>query len=313
MSCTITVTGEGGKPLPNADVELWEVYPLARITAGRTDAGGAVTFSDLRAGTINPAAKDKSLPATHRPEAVVRVQAEGYVPALQSVRLVDRGRLPMELELTVTEWGNNGENIQPNWVVVGPKGTSLLSPAVSWTVDPLRPTKVTFTPANVPGVASLPAVSLDINADGNVDATLGQGQSQTLEFPAQGLYRVISFGAMGPVSARGEFWVQATGQPVREGVRVLIATPGEGELIDQIVPVRVTAMSYEGKVIRQVDLQVNGRSIGADYTLPCEFEVPWQTLAGGACTLTAVATDAVGKRETATRKATTASPWPPQR
>jgi len=209
---------------------------------------------------------------------------------------------PMELELTVTAWGNNKENAQPDWVMVGPKGAPLLSPAVSWTVDPVRPTKVTFALAAVPGVSSLSAVSLDINADGNPDGTLGQGQSLTLEFPSQGLYRVASWGAAGPVSARGEFWVQATGQPVREGVRVLIATPGEGELIDREVPVRVTALSYEGKALRQVDLQVNGRSIGADYTAPYEFDVPWQPLAGGTCTLTAAALDASGKRETATRK-----------
>ena len=211
---------------------------------------------------------------------------------------------PMDLELKVTEWGDNGENIQPNWIMVGPRQANLWAPAVTWTVDPVRPTKVAFALASVPGVQSLPAVSLDINADGNPEATIGQGQSQTLEFPAQGLYRVASFGALGPISARGEFWVQATGQPVREGMRVLVATPGEGELIDQVVPVRVSAMSYEGKAIRQVGLQVNGRSIGADYTLPYEFEVPWQTLAGGACSLTVVATDASGKQQTATRKVT---------
>lgn len=209
---------------------------------------------------------------------------------------------PMELGLTVTEWGNNGENIQPNWVMVGPRGASLVSSAVSWTVNPVQPTKVTFTLAAVPGVTALPSIFLDINADGRPDGTLGQGQSLTLEFPAQGLYRVASWGTAGAVSARGEVWVQATGQPVREGVRVLVATPGEGELIDQVIPVRVAAMSYEGKAIRQVDLQVNGRPVGSDYTLPYEFEVPWQTVAGGACTLVAVATDASGKQQTATRK-----------
>jgi hypothetical protein len=209
---------------------------------------------------------------------------------------------PMELELTVTEWGNNGESIQPNWIMVATRGLSLLSPAVNWTVDAIQPTKVTFTLANVPGVASLPVVSLDINADGNPDSTLGQGQSRTLEFPAQGLYRVTSWGTQGPVSARGEFWVQATGQPVRKGMRVLIATPGEGEFIDNEIPVRVTAMSYEGKAIRQVQLQVNGRIVGTDYTLPYEFGVPWQTLAGGNCTLTVVALDTAGKCETAVRK-----------
>lgn len=211
---------------------------------------------------------------------------------------------PMDLELTVTEWGNNGENIQPDWIMVGPRQASLWSSAVTWTVDPIQPTKVSFALAAAPGVQSLPTVSLDINADGNPDAILGQDQMQTLEFPAQGLYRVTSFGALGPISARGEFWVQATGQPVREGMRVLIATPGEGELIDQIVPVRVAAMSYEGKAIRQVDLQVNGRSVGVDYTLPYEFEVPWQAVAGGACMLTAVATDAAGKQQSAVRKVT---------
>ncbi len=209
---------------------------------------------------------------------------------------------PMELELTVTEWGNNGESIQPAWVMIGPKAASLLSPAVNWTVNPVQPTRVTFTLAAVPGVPSLPSVSLDINADGNPDATLAQGQSQTLEFPAQGLYRVATWGAAGAVSARGECWVQATGQPVREGVRVLIATPGEEELIDQGIPVRVTAISYEGKAIQQVDLQINGRRIGCDYTLPYEFEVPWQTVAGGACTLVATATDASGKQQDCTRK-----------
>jgi len=209
---------------------------------------------------------------------------------------------PVELEIVVTEWGNNGENIQPDWIMVAPRDRSLASAAVSWTVDPIRPTRVTFALAPASGVASLPSVSLDINADGNPDGTIGQGQPQTLEFPAQGLYRVAAWGASGSVGARGEFWVQATGQPVREGLRVLVATPGEGELIDGVVPVRVTAVSYEGKAIRQVDLQANGRHVGTDYTLPFEFEVPWQTLAGGECTLVAVATDASGKQQTSTRK-----------
>jgi hypothetical protein len=209
---------------------------------------------------------------------------------------------PMELELTVTEWGNNGKSIQPNWIMVAPRDRSLASAAVSWTVNPIQPTKVTFALAEVGGVPPLSSVSLDINADGHPDGTLAQGQPQTLEFPAQGLYRVSSWGTAGPASARGEFWVQATGQPIREGVRVLVATPGEGELIDDVVPVRVTAISYEGKAIRQVDLQANGRHVGTDHTLPYEFEVPWQTLAGGECSLVAVATDASGKQQTSTRK-----------
>lgn len=209
---------------------------------------------------------------------------------------------PMELDLVVTAWGNNKRNAQPNWVMVGPKAASLRSPAVSWTVNAFEPTKVTFALAAVPGVPSLPAVSLDLNGDGRPDATVTSGQSQTLEFPTQGLYRAASWGTDNSIWARGEFWVQATGQPVREGMRVLIATPSEGEWIDRMAPVHVTAISYEGKPIRQVDLQINGRYVGSDYTLPYEFEVPWQTAAGGACTLVATATDAAGRREAYTRK-----------
>lgn len=209
---------------------------------------------------------------------------------------------PMELELTVTEWGNNAASIQPNWLMIAPKGLVVAASAVNWAVDPIQPTRVTFSMAGVPGVQPLPALSVDINGDGKPDATFGQGQSQTVEFPAQGLYRVTSSGILGPVSARGEFWVQATGQPVREGVHILVATPGEGESIDHAVPVRVTAISYEGKSIRQVDLQADGRPIGTDYTVPYEFEIPWQTLAGGPCTLTATAVDASGKRQTSVRK-----------
>lgn len=209
---------------------------------------------------------------------------------------------PMELELVVTEWGNNGANIQPDWIMVAPRDASLAAGVVNWSVNPVEPTAVTFTLAPVSGVAPLPSVALDLNGDGQPEGTIAPDQPQTLAFPAQGLYRVAFWGTAGSASARGEFWVQATGQPVREGVRVLVATPGEGEMIDRAVPVRVAAVSYEGKAIRQVDLQVNGRRVGTDYTLPYEFEVPWETVAGGVCTLTASATDASGKQQTATRK-----------
>ncbi|MEN6336471.1 MAG: CARDB domain-containing protein, partial [Phycisphaerales bacterium] len=243
---------------------------------------------------------ESTIVGTDTRTGTVLVRGNTYIGNVGRHDFVTEG--PVELEVTVTEWGNNGENIQPDWIMVAPRSYSLASAAVSWTVDPIRPTKVTFALAAASGVTSLPSVSLDINADGNPDGTIGQGQPQTVEFPAQGLYRVTAWGASGSAGARGEFWVQATGQPVREGLRVLIATPGEGELVDGMAPVRVTAVSYEGKTIRQVDLQANGRHVGADYTLPFEFEVPWQTLAGGECTLVAVATDASGKQQTSTRK-----------
>ena len=208
---------------------------------------------------------------------------------------------PMELELTITERGNDGAGIRPNWIMIGSKGASLNAASVEWTVDPIFPTKITFKIRETPGVSSLPVVSLDINTDGQSDAILGRGQSIALDFPTQGLYRVASSGSIGPVSSRGEFWVQATGQPVRKGTRVMVAVPGEGELIDQVMPVRVTALSYEGKAIRQVNLQINGRSVGVDYTMPYEFEVPWQTFAGDSAALVAAAIDSSGKQTTAER------------
>ncbi len=98
ISCSFAVTGEGGKPLGGAEVELWEVYPLARIASGKTDAGGSVIFSGLRLGTVNPVDRDKLLPVSHRAEAAVRVQAQGHVTTIQSVRLMDGGRLSVTLD-----------------------------------------------------------------------------------------------------------------------------------------------------------------------------------------------------------------------
>ncbi len=208
---------------------------------------------------------------------------------------------PMELRLIVTEWGNNGANMTPNWIMVAPAGANLAGSAVEWSVNPIRPTQVTFKTVDTPGVTSFPTTSLDINADGQSDATLIKDQPVTLEFPRQGLYRVGLHCEAGAVSAMGELWVQATGQPVRKGLRVLIATPGEGEMIDREMPVRITALSYEGKAISRVNLRVNGRSIGTDYTLPYEFSVPWEDFAGGRCAISAAAVDASGKEKAVTR------------
>jgi hypothetical protein len=82
-------------PMP---VELWEVYPLAAIASGKNGCPRVGQVLDLRIGTIDPVAADKSLPAACRAEAVVRVQAEGYVVALQSIRLSDRGQLTVTLD-----------------------------------------------------------------------------------------------------------------------------------------------------------------------------------------------------------------------
>ena len=209
---------------------------------------------------------------------------------------------PMELSLTVGEWGNNGAHMEPMWIMVAPKGPALTSPAVTWVVDPLDPTRVTFTLSGTHGMETMGSVTLDINNDGQPDGTLVKDQPSTLRFPKPGLYRVTTRGAPGGLAVHGEFWVQATGQPVREGLHVLVTTPGEGEFIEQGMPVRVAALSYEGKPIRQVALQIDGRSLGTDYTVPYEFDVPWQSLAGGTRTLKATATDSAGTRETSERQ-----------
>ncbi|MCF7976229.1 MAG: hypothetical protein K9N55_20595 [Phycisphaerae bacterium] len=209
---------------------------------------------------------------------------------------------PMELLLTINEWNNNSFSMLPNWIMITPKGGTLVSAGANWTVNPINPTEVTFAVAAVQGVESLPQISLDINGDNQPDATLSKDRPQTLSFPKQGLYRVKATGSKGSLSAKGEFWVQATGQPVRAGIHVMVATPGEGEMVTQTTPVLVTALSYEGKPIRQVSLQVNGKTVGTDYSAPYEFDVPWSTLAGGERTLTVTATDTAGKQASSVRK-----------
>ncbi len=203
---------------------------------------------------------------------------------------------PMELALIVTAWGT-AASIQPNWIMVGHRDSGLTNAAIDWKVNPVKPTEVTFSIAGTPGVTTASEVSLDLNADGQAEATLTGEEAHTLEFPKQGLYRVVTWGRRDNNQARGEVWVQATGQPVREGIHVQIATPGEGEWIEHNVPARVAALSYEGKPIRQVVLTVDGKTVGADYQAPYEFEVPWQSLAGGQRSLIATAVDTTGKQE----------------
>ena len=208
---------------------------------------------------------------------------------------------PMELELTVTEWGNNDSSIQPNWIMVAPQGQNLLAAPVTWTVNPLEPTQVTFSIPEVPGVEAMPSLDIDVNGDGTPETTVVRGQTATANVPKQGLYRVVITGRSQECSARGECWVQATGQPVRTGLHVLVATPGEDEWIERDIPVRVTALSYEGKPVRQVTLRVDGRPAGTDYQAPYEFEVPWRSLAGGERLLVATATDVSGTQKSAER------------
>ncbi|BBM86683.1 CARDB domain-containing protein [Candidatus Uabimicrobium amorphum] len=209
---------------------------------------------------------------------------------------------PMELLITVREWGNNQASIIPNWIMVAKKGVALTLLNLEWKTNPVDPTKVTFTAVGCRGVKPSANIALDINNDGHTDATLTKGAKKTLDFPKQGLYKIHYHGRNKHSSYRGEMWVQATGQPIRKGIHVLVSTPGEGQLIHENHPVRVTAISFEGKPITSVNLQVNGRSVGTDYTVPYEFSVPWYRLAGSECTLLATAVDSTGKTKRATRK-----------
>jgi len=226
-------------------------------------------------------------------------QRNRYAGGSSAVNFTTEG--PIELLLTVNEWNNNNASMIPNWIMVSPKTGTLASASASYTVNPIKPTEVTFSTAPIRGIQSMPQISLDINGDNQPDVTLSKDNPQTWSFPKQGLYKVTAMGKKETVSARSEFWVQATGQPVREGIHVMIATPGEGELITQNNPLLATALSYEGKPIRQVTLQVDGQTLGTDYTLPYEFEVPWTSLAGSDTLLKVTAMDTAGKQATMER------------
>ncbi len=197
ISCTVVVAGDDGQPLPNADVELWEVYPLARIAAGRTAAGGAVTFRDLRIGTVNPAVKDKSLPVTHRAEAVVRVQAQGYATTLQSVRLAEKGQLRVTLAAMkiIPEQQPNESKANAQRLVAGQSVSLKIDQPTDqdwFAIDLREAARVHLTFNNVP--LSLLATAFD--STGKSAASLGKYGGQ----PATSAWDLPA----------GRYWVQVT-------------------------------------------------------------------------------------------------------
>lgn len=209
---------------------------------------------------------------------------------------------PTELQLKVMEWGNNGWNMTPNWIMVGNPKAPFIGGHLEWKLNPTNPTEVTFKARTTRGMPTLKTpLQIDCNLDGTPDLTIANEQEKIWNFPSQGVYRISFKTKNDSVTAHGEYYVQASGQPIRKGTRVLITSPGENETISDNIPVSVTAMNFEGKTITRVSLFESRSLLGTDLTAPYEFEIDWRKFAGRNPALRAIAFDSSGNRTEAAR------------
>ncbi|MCP4656412.1 MAG: hypothetical protein GY856_13445 [bacterium] len=88
-----------GTPIGGARVVLAEGWPLGVIGERPTDGQGVSVFEDLRIGRVNWIDDGNGLPVSRR-SATVRVEAEGYEPALDLVALAAGAALAMRLNPT---------------------------------------------------------------------------------------------------------------------------------------------------------------------------------------------------------------------
>jgi Pre-toxin TG/Bacterial Ig domain len=209
---------------------------------------------------------------------------------------------PTRYSMQLEEWGRNRSSFKPGFVMIAPKGKGLPAGELSATVDRIRPRNAVFTFAHRKGSAAVTGIELDADGDGRFERKMSGGKPLTVTYPREGLYC-----AQARLSGEGEVktllycWVRAEGQHERKGIYLSMFSPAHGQLVEEAMPVRCRAVSYEGTRIRALYLSQGGRRIAAAYRVPYEFKVPWERLAPGKQSFTVTAVDTRGKSATLKR------------
>ncbi|MBK8975489.1 MAG: hypothetical protein IPM29_06155 [Planctomycetes bacterium] len=213
---------------------------------------------------------------------------------------------PTRYRIELCEWGNDARSGQPGLLLVDAARRPLVAERLGATQpDPSDPTRIAFQRLPWRPGAALAAVTagVDVDGDGSVDLTLPDSSPVEWRFAQEGdrLAYGVWQGAGGQ-STRTASWVAARGPHERVGVRALVQEPAEGAEIDADTPCVVRAISYTGAPIREVRLEVDGRTVASAASGPFELSVPWRELATGAHELRAVARDARGEEGVAVRR-----------
>ncbi|MCA8910812.1 MAG: hypothetical protein KDB82_03845 [Planctomycetes bacterium] len=207
---------------------------------------------------------------------------------------------PTRYVIELSPHGPSTRTHEFGYVMLSAKNQPFATAQIDSRADPQDPTLVTFTRRNADG-QNPASFEIDADRDGTIDAST-ETESVSVRFREEGVFAVdFRLVHKNGVVSRGRAWVVAMGARERKGVHVNFSWPGEGELIEHATPCRAMALSYTGTPVTCVNLEVDGRFIAADRSVPFEFDVPWRTLGAGAHTLRVIAEDAMGNRAQAER------------
>ncbi len=203
---------------------------------------------------------------------------------------------PAHYRMDLEEWGRNKRYFEPGFVMIAPKGKTIPAGRLTATVDPIHPRNATLTFTHRAKSAAVTEIELDVDGDGRYERKMSAGKPASVTYPREGLYcaRARLSGA-GDVKSLLYCWVHAEGQHERKGIYLSMFSPAHGQLVEEAMPVRARAVSYEGTRIRALYLSHGGRRIAAAYRAPYEFKIPWERLAPGPQSFSVTAVDTRGK------------------
>jgi len=289
-------------------VEPDETWPLASDPVRRLKEGEAQSFAFDHRGDVDRfmfeagRAARWTLSVNGPLETLVRVyddqtgallhESGHYAPA--RARMSIELKNPARLRIHLSEWGDNNASLQAGFVSISARDEPQVADRVVVETDPAQPLRVSFRREAVPGTNRPGACDVDLDQDGRPELRLDNDQPRMHAFPAPGLFLAQVSCAGGEQPSRQRFWVQPTWPLERRGVVVSLAQPGEGQVLDAPLPVRVQAMSYDGRAVNRVRFEVDGRVFAEDHGTPFEAALPWQTLGPGEHRLKVTAWDTAG-------------------
>ena len=223
-----------------------------------------------------------------------KVMTHGVYGGIREYALKADG--PAHYRMELEEWGRNNSTFKPGFVMVAPKGKTIPAGELTAKVDPFRPRNATLTFTQRSKSAAVTGIELDADGDGRYEHKMTPGKPLVVTYPREGLYcaRARLSGA-GDTTSVMYCWVHAEGQHERKGIYLNVFSPAHGQLVEEAMPVRARAVSYEGTRIRALYLSHGGRRIAAAYRAPYEFKVPWERLAPGPQSFSITAVDSRGK------------------
>jgi len=229
--------------------------------------------------------------------------AEGnrFGGSVHQLRLEPDG--PTRYRLTMHSWGPGGRTHLPGYVLFREGEGDWAVEELSAVVDPLDPTRVTFSRQAYGGLPAGGNLGVDADGRGGIDLEIPAGGSAEWRYPARGIYpaRAVLAGPDG-TSTILRTWVAAEGPRERRGVVAIVDYPTEGGLVIRDEPVSVRAMSWTGTPIASVSATLDGTPLGTDHAAPFRLPAPWRSCGEAEHLLVVTARDRAGEETVVERR-----------